>query len=369
VRATCIRRLALAAVLGLAAALGSPAAAAVLNQDGDDRLGTTRASEWQSGSTVYPETWTRRGNTSIFDVTDPRGGRYVHEVTLQGDRVTARRTEGDFAGRCRYEGTLAGDGRTVTGNLICDNTYPWRATITRAAAAPPPAAAPSAVNCGPHFTTYAVRSLGNIQGSGIRCASTTGNAAGAVGGVIWYGEGQWEGRPYRHLGYGNGDVGRPFAASAADINGNGEAFNSAYRGNLELRSSGDGSTIRVIGAWAEEWTRVESTTYAPLPRPRTCGSQLEEYRVSALAGSPGSGLRCLFDGALWFGNGEWGGTTYSHVGLVNLGSDGRGTGNAADLCGPAFGAYCGLTPPDSLNFARVSPRGYDVTGAWGEAWR
>ena len=34
-----------------------------------------------------------------------------------------------------------------------------------------------------------------------------------------------------------------------------------------------------------------------------------------------------------------------------------------------FGSYCGQLPPGALTFAPASPRGYDVTGAWGEAWR
>jgi hypothetical protein len=117
-------RLVLAAMIGLAAMLGSlgppaagPARAAALNQDSDDRLGTTWAPEWESsGGGGGSEGWTRRGKTNISDVTDDSGRRYVRE------------------------GTLSGDGRTVTGKMTHSEVYTRRATIARAAAPPPPAA-------------------------------------------------------------------------------------------------------------------------------------------------------------------------------------------------------------------------------------
>jgi hypothetical protein len=237
------------------------------------------------------------------------------------------------------------------------------------------AAPAGSFNCGAQTLTFAVRAPDDRPGRGVRCVRVDEGA----GALVWYGEGQWPGATYRHLGSaalggGAGTV----RASAADIFGNGANTNGAFPGSLELRvtagSWAEPREIRVTGAWNEIWSLVAGSDHFPLPRPGGCGSHLAEYRVSDLSGrTQGTGLRCVLevDGrpVAWFGNGQWGNATYSHVGLLALGGDGQGRGGASDLCGPGFGGACGSFAWGSLRFAAAAPRGFDVTGAWNEAWR
>ncbi|MDF2388920.1 hypothetical protein JMG10_46335, partial [Nostoc ellipsosporum NOK] len=217
------------------------------------------------------------------------------------------------------------------------------------------AQAPS-FNCGPHLRTYVVRPLNNRQGFGIRCVKFSEGQPGQsrIPRLAWYGEGNWGGATYRHVGQAI-YRGSNLIGFASDIHGNGEDINNNFPGNLKVEIFG--STIRVTGAWNEEWRLVNSTNYNPLPRPRTCGGYFDEYKVSDLGGSrQGSGLRCVLNVGLknttWFGNGNWGGSTYSHIGTRSFNGYGAG-----DICGAGFGPICNTFAWGSLKLNSV-PGGF-----------
>ncbi|MDB9435228.1 hypothetical protein [Microcystis aeruginosa] len=227
-------------------------------------------------------------------------------------------------------------------------------------------------NCGPHLETYIVRSLDNRRGTGIRCVKfSKGQQGSSIPRLSWYGEGTWEGATYRHLGQAI-DRGRMLVGFASDIHGNGEDANFNYPGNLDIRTVRPG-VIRVTGAWNEEWRSVSSVNYNPLPRPKTCGSHFNQYQVTDLTGGRrGKGLRCMLKegpaNTTWFGNGDWDGNTYSHLGTI--GKNGYGAG---DICPPErvhatiFGTICNNFDYGSLTFTPTRS-GFNVNGAWSEKW-
>jgi len=247
---------------------------------------------------------------------------------------------------------------TTTSTLAQFNTNPIH--LTQA----------TSFTCGPHLKTYVVRSLDNRAGTGIRCVKfSEGGAGGAsIPRLAWYGEGAWGGCTYRHLGHAFYE-GRMLVGSASDFHGNGECTNNNFPRNLTVRgTTPDWTVIQVTGAWNEEWRSVSSTSYRPLPRPQTCGGYFDQYRVSDLGGGrPGAGLRCMLKvgqaNTTWFGNGNWNGNTYSHLGT--RGNNGYGAG---DICGNGFGPSCNNFGYGSLTFTPTSG-GFKVTGAWSEQWR
>ncbi len=220
--------------------------------------------------------------------------------------------------------------------------------------------------CAPHLRTYVVKPLDRRSGTGIRCVKfSDGKPGTAIPKIAWYGEGRWGRSTYRHVGHAF-YRGRNLVGFASDIHGNGEDTNNNFPGNLKVQISG--SKIRVTGAWNEEWTLVRAANYKPLERPQTCGKYFDQYKVSDLAGSRrGSGLRCVLRvgprNTTWFGNGEWGGNTYSHLGTRST----KGYG-AGDICDAPFGPICNTFGYGSLKFNSV-PGGFNVTGAWSEKWR
>ncbi|MBD2344104.1 hypothetical protein [Anabaena subtropica] len=222
-------------------------------------------------------------------------------------------------------------------------------------------------SCGPHLRTYIVKPLDNRKGSGIRCVKLSqGKPGTSVPILAWYGEGNWSGATYRHAGQAI-YRGSSLVGFASDIHGNGEDINNNFPGNLQIQIIGS-SRIRVTGAWNEEWQLVNSTNHRSLPRPKTCGKYFDEYKVSDFAGSRrGEGLRCVLRVGMrnttWFGSGNWGGTTYSHIGT--RGVNGYGAG---DICGTGFGPICNTFGWGSLKLTPVTG-GFDVTGAWSEKWR
>jgi hypothetical protein len=234
-------------------------------------------------------------------------------------------------------------------------------------------------NCGPHTLTYIVRSLDNRPGTGIRCVEVN-QFDNPI--FVWYGEGQWQGQTYRHIGKASSVMPTnqvTLLGYASDLFGNGENFDNNFPGNILIQVvSGNWpvpTEIHATGAWNEAWTLVGSIDYKPLPRPHTCGSYFDEYYVTDLGGTrQGSGLRCVLRTerpTAWFGNGDWGGTTYSHLGIlfdIYFAGEFHLGGDASDLCGPLFGEFCNAFALDSLLFSQVSPRGFNVTGAWHENW-
>jgi hypothetical protein len=70
----------------------------------------------------------------------------------------------------------------------------------------------------------------------------------------------------------------------------------------------------------------------------------------------------------WFGNGDWDGNTYSH-----LGTRGKNGYGSADICPPErvhatiFGTICNNFDYGSLTFTSTRS-GFNVNGAWSEKW-
>jgi hypothetical protein len=232
----------------------------------------------------------------------------------------------------------------------------------------------SRFRCGPHLLTFVVKPLDQRVGQGVRCVKPSDtNPRLTTPQIAWYGEGNWQGSTYRHVGHAFGR-GSSIVGSASDMFGNGEDINNNFPGNLKLSlASGSWANpgeIRVTGAWNEKWVRVVTTVaYTPLSRPKTCGSYFDEYNVSDLVGSrSGDGLRCMLKvgakNTTWFGNGQWEGSTYSHLGTKGLNGYGAG-----DICHTSFGIICNNFGYGSLQFTPVAPSGFDVTGAWSEKWR
>jgi hypothetical protein len=236
-----------------------------------------------------------------------------------------------------------------------------------------------AISCGPHMSTYAVHGPDGSTASGLRCVRVTWRSDdGSSADFTWYGEGNWGGGPYRHLGTGyinRGEFGS--FARAADMFGNGEAFNSFASNLIPQVTAGSWPApqeIRIGGDWNEIWRLAIDVAYAPLPLPANCGPRFRRYIVSDQASTrQGTGVRCVVDlglpnGNLWFGTGEWDGGQYSHIGQFTLPSgSGAGVGQATDLCNPHFGGACNDFPAASLTFTSRDG-GYQVSGAWSEFW-
>jgi hypothetical protein len=252
--------------------------------------------------------------------------------------------------------------------------------------------------CGSDLLTYEVVSSDH---QGIRCVRYDPQDAELF---VWYGEGRRGQRTYRHVGIafrGGADIGT--TGRAADMTtGNGEDFNNNVTGLVFVA---DGSwprpsMITVTGSWNEQWNlRTDGVNYYPLPMPTSCGQNFAQYDVGSLGGVEGSGLRCVLrtpgtqptqleEGSApyqtaWFGNGNWQGRTYAHIGRLSIdrgdlgtGSP-AGTGRASDICDPHFGQICNSSPPDPLKFSYRDCRvgalpteftGYSVGGPWKERW-
>jgi hypothetical protein len=226
--------------------------------------------------------------------------------------------------------------------------------------------------CGRHLVTYRVQSLHPRAGLGIRCVKLSNGMAGYPR-LAWYGEGQWQGHTYRHVGhaFGSAQAGL-LIGSASDIYGNGEAARGNFPETLRVQVLKQGREIQVTGAWNERWIAVNQVAYQPLAAPVTCGSHFDEYRVVDAQGKrAGGGLRCMLrvgaENMTWFGNGQWNGNFYSHLGTRSQ----QGYG-ASDVCNPAFGSICNTFGDGSLHWQVVVRSRWQqdaqVRGAWREDW-
>lgn len=236
----------------------------------------------------------------------------------------------------------------------------------------PSKSASASFTCGSHLITYRVRSLSGVPGQGVRCVRF--NVQNTPNFTIWYGEGYWGSGQYRHVGVGY--LGGK--ASASDIFGNGENAQGNFSGSLRIVSSGGNfpRTMRVTGAWNEEWILEDDRTvqeYTSRLKPvSTCGPHLEEFTVSDASGRrAGSGVRCstIAYGGAWYGEGNWGGDTYAHLGY---GAVDRSAG-AFDICEPSKFRGCNAFNWGSINTANSIPgQPYTgcrrVSGAWNEIW-
>lgn len=235
--------------------------------------------------------------------------------------------------------------------------------------------AASAMDCGPHFTTYKVKTHDPAVDGGIRCVQFQYSDQH----LVWYGEGfHHSNLLYRHIGRAS-LVSGSYVGSAADIHGNGEHYASVVREDLRLVLVGAAPSpvaISVSSAWNEVWQRVDigmdyQSRLAPVAE---CGPNFDQFKVSDRSGlRAGGGVRCHigrtrgFGSGIWFGRGDWDGRQYAHLGF----SDPRmSTAGASDLfCLP--GAFCNNFAMGSILLTPYSGSlgtGYEVTRGWNEYW-
>jgi hypothetical protein len=267
-------------------------------------------------------------------------------------------------------------------------------------------------SCGGGLLTYAVQSTTDVAPNphvaaiagaapGIRCVKYYPQGPTAF---IWYGEGKWDQKAYRHIGIatrtgGGGELG--VTAKAGDFAGEG------FQGGvvlLTMQADTNGQNlgpVTVTSSWKETWIPVAQAIYTPLPKPTSCGENFFRYKVHSNAQS-GTGMRCVlrlahdspFEGdvpftTVWFGNGQWKDQGYSHIGRLNITSAPQnvavGTGDATDICDGRFGTTCwhadlnsirfeaftclsSLPPPPPPTPVGRNLKGYNVGGAWNEVW-
>lgn len=232
--------------------------------------------------------------------------------------------------------------------------------------------------CGPHLATYSVRPVDAAYHAGVRCVLFDSDEPDRF---AWYGEGVvGSGLRYRHLGLHGLSGGERY-----DVSGNGEAFANATRFALafgrERAATAFGSIPRRImdrtggGEWVlEEDGRVEG--YASHLGPvASCGEHLMRYAARddvpfLTEPRAGSGVRCAFPGKrVWYGEGDWEGTRYVHLGLKDEDSD---RAMAADICDPSKSAACGRAAMGTIELGWKCLRGAGpvetVSGAWRERW-
>lgn len=222
--------------------------------------------------------------------------------------------------------------------------------------------------CGPHLKTYRVHHLGGVEGHGVRCALLLNDGRSPLGN--WYGEGYWQNVTYRHLGSMF-----EHTARAADISGNGEGASNIFpEGSLKVFAFGSNAAkIIVKGAgWNEEWLLepdgVVHDYTSRLPPLRNCGPHYTRYVVQGIPG-----VRCVShqDQISWYGEGNWAGGAYAHIGSgISYPEGSRFL--ARDICEPSRYKACGSVPIGGLRFLGqpgiISRAVEKVTGAWNEVW-
>jgi len=92
--------------------------------------------QWIEEESGMPSTWTRRGQSNIFDAVYPTAHvTTVNRVIVSGNRVHVQRGGGSDGNKCSYEGVVGGDGRSITGSYSCLNgSSTWKATVVCGAA-------------------------------------------------------------------------------------------------------------------------------------------------------------------------------------------------------------------------------------------
>lgn len=227
--------------------------------------------------------------------------------------------------------------------------------------------------CGTHLTTYRVTSPDGALG-GVRCVKFINEKRRDKRDsltFVWYGEGRWGNTDYRHIGYSAKEYSGQQSNYAADISGNGEGTNGTFN-RLSFRISPNWQTIQVSGDWNETWTiaandMVQDYT-SRLQRLNSCGKNLSRYVVtdSNNKTTNGTGVRCRLQSKVWYGEGDWNGIPYAHLGFFTNGGDG-----ASDICEPSRSRACGNFPVGSLKIEGMTcgnPEKLRVRGAWNEIW-
>lgn len=90
---------------------------------------------WYEQEGGWNGVWVRRGNSNIFDARWTMAGApavtAVLTINIFGNNVQVLRRNSSDGNDCTYTGTIAADGRTVTGTYTCiRGGGSWRATIT-----------------------------------------------------------------------------------------------------------------------------------------------------------------------------------------------------------------------------------------------
>jgi hypothetical protein len=105
---------------------------------------------WNEEESGWRSVWTRRGNSNVFDArfTGPAGQKAstVNTVTIEGNRISIKRTSSSDGYLCTYQGTIQADGVTIIGTYSCGNRK-WRATI----------------NCGDHATNGSLLIVPSVE--------------------------------------------------------------------------------------------------------------------------------------------------------------------------------------------------------------
>jgi len=88
---------------------------------------------WHEQENGWDATWTRRGTTKVFDAVWTKGGgtvKAVLTITVTGNSVHVVRGQGTDGNNCEYTGTLAANGKDVSGAFQCNGVnYVWSATL------------------------------------------------------------------------------------------------------------------------------------------------------------------------------------------------------------------------------------------------
>jgi hypothetical protein len=222
-------------------------------------------------------------------------------------------------------------------------------------------------SCGPHLLAYKVKALDGRNGAGVRCVRLRADPTVSL---YWYGEGYWGQNTYRHIGGMYRAVTSGNNGFAFDIFGNGEDYrNQAQNLNVSLSpATGKPQTIRVTGAWNEEWALVPGNTVeeytSSLSSVEKCGNHFQTYHIGGA-----SGIRCIQrEYSIWYGEGTWSGRTYGHIGV-----DSHNGGEATDICEPSRFDFCNHASPLNItpHLSIGPPYKYvpiKVTGAWNETW-
>jgi hypothetical protein len=90
---------------------------------------------WNESEEGWAATWTRRGNSNVFDVQSRKGGMLltaINTINISGNRVSISRTNASDGNNCDMQGTIDQDGVTVSGTYSCRSggPYSWRAKIS-----------------------------------------------------------------------------------------------------------------------------------------------------------------------------------------------------------------------------------------------
>ena len=251
--------------------------------------------------------------------------------------------------------------------------------------------------CGKGFRTYTAYSKTGVRGIGVRCVKFhhVRIVNNSISGVYWYGEGKRKNKKYRHIGrtYRTHGI---VVSRAIDIYGNGEYYKNEVS-NLKLSTSNNYKTIKVIGGWKEKWVfernGISSKYRSSLLRVKKCGPYLDKLAVTDYNDSfdSGRGIRCVARHKkrsyppsniyhhfpeMWYGEGEWNGRNYRHLGFAGLPSVSNPPpisvfATGIDICNNSSYS-CNPTAIDAIKVIPLmdcdEKLKFEINGAWNEYW-